>query len=358
MRNIDLFDDYLNNKLDAQARMEFELQLGTNEEFRKDFLNHKQFISMLENYGKEQEIKSEMNFIHKKEFGESNIVPLNDSPNFIKRYGKLIGVAASVAIIAVTATITLLSAGGYLIKQHQNTLTDLSKEVVELKSKQNGIIDGILSVKQKSPVLNANYQGTAFLINKKGYILTCLHMVKGADSVFVINSENNSIRAHVVLTDNRLDVAVLKLESEKGFAEVPYTLKSTEAELGEKVFTLGFPSDDIVYGEGTIASHSGQGDAGMYQISIPVNPGNSGGPLLDENGNIIGIIKGKNSSAEGTGFAVKADGITKMLATIEDANLKKDLDFGKKNLLKNSKRKDQIKRLSPCIYNVKVFRKN
>ncbi|HWY33719.1 MAG TPA: trypsin-like peptidase domain-containing protein, partial [Nitrosopumilaceae archaeon] len=130
------------------------------------------------------------------------------------------------------------------------------------------------------------------------------------------------------------------------------------SDLGEKIFTLGYPSYDIVYGEGTISSSSGSGDTAMYQISIPVNPGNSGGPLLDEQGYIVGLVRGKNALAEGTGFAVKAQYIYQLINNIDNKELKNELFLTKRNNIKSLKRSEQIKRIEPFVFNVIVYNKN
>ena len=186
-------------------------------------------------------------------------------------------------------------------------------------------------------------------------------MVSKADSVFVMDEEKNSYNAKVVLTDARLDIAILKIEKDSTakFSPVPYTFKNTSADMGEKVFTLGFPAEDIVYGEGTIASLKGSADTAMYQISVPINPGNSGGPLFDEQGNVIGLIKSKNSNAEGTGFAVKSNYIMQLLSNVSNDTLKTALQSNnRKNLLKGLVRSQQLKRIEPCVYNIKVFKGN
>jgi len=361
MRNIDLFDDYLYQRLNADDKKLFEERLLTDADFKTQFEEQKAFVNLLQEFGKQEQLKSKLDAIYTEEFGTPNVHQLNPKNNFYNKYGRMMGVAASVAVIAVIATITLLSSGGYLIKQHEASITNLSKEIIHMKSVQEGIIDGIKTISQKRSFETANVEGTGFALNNNGYFLTSLHMVNKADSVFVMDEEKNSYHATVVLADARLDIAILKIEKDSAakFSAVPYVFKNTTADLGEKVFTLGFPAEDIVYGEGTIASLKGLTDTAMYQISIPINPGNSGGPLFDEQGNVIGLIKSKNSNAEGTGFAVKSNYIMQLLNKIESDTLKTQLQSSnRKNALKNLSRSQQLKRIEPCVYNIKVFKGN
>jgi serine protease Do len=359
MRNIDLFDNYIFNRQSSDDRKLFEERLVSDETFNKEFTDHNAFVTLLQEYAKQQELKKQLDTVYSEEFGKPNMVSIKPN-SFYERYGKTIGMAASVAFIAVSITLALLASGGYLIQKHNTSITNLSKEVQELKTMQEGIIDGIMSVKPANKrALNANIEGTGFALNNKGYFVTSLHMVKGADSVFVLDNEQNTYSAHVVVTDNRLDIAILKIEKDAAakFADLPYSFKNTNVDLGEKVFTLGFPSDEIVYSEGALSSVNGGGDTAMYQISVPINPGNSGGPLFDEQGNVIGIIKSKNRSAEATGFAVKSSYLMQLIKNNETETLKNELTVNsKRNGLKNLKRSEQIKRITPCVYNIKVFK--
>lgn len=362
MRNIDLFDNYIFNRQNTDDRKLFEERLVADEIFNKEFTDHKAFVKLLQEYAKQQELKKQLDTVYGEEFGKPNMVSISKSNSFYERYGKTIGMAASVAFIAVSITLALLASGGYLIQKHNTSITNLSKEVQELKTMQEGIIDGIMSVKPfNKRALNANIEGTGFALNNNGYFVTSLHMVKGADSVFVLDNEQNTYSAHIVVTDNRLDIAILKIEKDSGakFTELPYSFKNTNTDLGEKVFTLGFPSDEIVYSEGSLSSVNGGGDTTMYQISVPINPGNSGGPLFDEQGNVIGIIKSKNRAAEATGFAVKSSYLMQLIKNSDTEILQKELIVNNKHIgLKNLKRSEQIKRITPCVYNIKVFKSN
>ena len=361
MRNIDLFDNYLYNRQNTEDRKLFDERLISDGAFKQEFDEHTAFVKLLREYGKQQELKKQLDEVYTEEFGKPNMVSIK--PNtFYNRHGKTIGMAASVAVIAVTITLAALASGGFLIKKHDTSITNLSKEVQELKSTQEGIIDGIMNVKPTTRrAMNANIEGTGFALNNKGYFVTSLHMVKGADSVFVLDNEQNTYAARVVVTDSRLDLAILKIEKDADakFADLPYSFKSTGSDLGEKVFTLGFPGSEIVYSEGALSSVNGGGDTAMYQISAPVNPGNSGGPLFDESGNVIGIIKSKNRAAEATGFAVKSAYLMHLIKNAEGETLQNELKTSNNHSsIKNLKRSEQIKKITPCVYNIKVFKGN
>jgi TPR repeat protein len=134
--------------------------------------------------------------------------------------------------------------------------------------------------------------GTGFIISKKGHILTCYHVIEGSGTVKVKVGDNLH-SAKVIRKDSINDLALLKIVGSS--PALAFSSKRI-AKMGQEVFTIGYPNP-ILQGvnakltKGSINSLTGiQDDLRLYQISIPVQPGNSGGPLLDMNGNVIGII--------------------------------------------------------------------
>lgn len=361
MRNIDLFDEYLSGRLSTEEKIRFEQDLETNKELRNEFDKHKNFVETLRYASQKNNLKNKLKSIHTEEFGASNIQHISKSKTIYQKYIRPTGFAASIAVIAVILTITTLSTGGYLIKKQNSEVQKLSNEVDVLKIKQDALINGLKKGSTKKKVYApANTTGTGFALNNKGYFITCLHVVKGSDSLFIGNKLLDRASARVVYTDTKLDIAILKIDSVSmlKWKDLPYTFKAVESDLAEKTFTLGYPAQDIVYGEGSISSSSALGDTAMYQISIPVNKGNSGGPLIDENGNIAGVVNGKKTNAEGTGFATKSTRITDVIKNIEDEDLKKELSINKRNSLKGLKRSEQVKRITPYVINVFVYKNN
>src|SRR5579872_4450025 len=133
MRNIDLFDKYIFSRQSSDERKLFEERLATDEAFSREFADHKAFVNLLQEYAKQQELKKQLDAVYQEEFGKPNMVSISNPDSFYNKYGKTIGMAASVAFIAVSITLALLASGGYLIQKHNTSITNLSKEVQELK---------------------------------------------------------------------------------------------------------------------------------------------------------------------------------------------------------------------------------
>ena len=364
MRATELFDSYIFGGLSTEEKQEFETRIKTDSEFASAFDKHKTIIESINQHEQRANLKQILSTIHKQEFGsDAKIISIKEEKNFIKEHGKTFAVAASVAVIAVISTVMVLSTGGYLLKQQSNAITDLKRDVTELKYSQDAIIEGITGAtnKRNKNYAPANIEGTGFALNNKGYFITSYHMVKNADSVFVTNSVLDRASAKLVASEPTLDIAIYKIDNIDAIKDLtfPFFFFFNTSEIGDIIFTLGYPRRDAVYGEGALSAMTGfNNDTTMYQISIPVNPGNSGGPLMDEQGNIIGVIRGKQSSAEATGFAVKANFIKQTIEKLENDSLKKDLSLAtKRSNLKGLKRSEQIKKIQPFVFNVMVYKK-
>jgi S1-C subfamily serine protease len=355
MKDEKLFDAYLESTLAAEERTAFEERLEQDEAFRLAFEQHCDLLSDLVLLQKRLVIKEQV------KASRMRVMPAKTEARTVF-YLRTASVAAATAFVAVMSTILILSKGGYLLTSRSNQITELNRKVGELRASNEGIVEGITRSKKRT-YAPANLEASAFALNNQGYILTSYHAVKSADSIYVRNSLLEPTAAEVVYTDATIDLAILKLKNDSVITtwRVPYGVRSTAPEIGEKVFTLGYPRNDMVYGEGSLSSLSGYGnDTAMYQISIPVNPGNSGGPLLDEYGQVIGVIRGKESSAEGTGFAVKMVNILSSVEKNGNDTLKLDLLKGspKKSQIRQIRRPDQIKKINPYVFNVLVYKKD
>lgn len=163
--------------------------------------------------------------------------------------------------------------------------------------------------------------GSGFFLNTNGYIATNYHVVDGTTALqanFTRNGETVSYPASVVVTDPQNDLAIIKIDdnSFKDNGELPYGLMTRTKDTGSEVFAMGYPMADVMgsevkFTDGKISSKSGiGGDVRVYQISVPIQPGNSGGPLFDMGGNVVGITSsGLNRDyfkSENVNYAIKA----------------------------------------------------
>lgn len=135
--------------------------------------------------------------------------------------------------------------------------------------------------------------GTGFFITDDGYLITNHHVAGGEGAQVRLLTATGIISAKVIRTDAANDLALLKAEGE--FEALPVAA-SRGVKLGRTVATVGFPNIGLQgfapkFARGEIGSLSGpQDDARYFQISVPVQPGNSGGALVDERGNVIGVV--------------------------------------------------------------------
>lgn len=153
--------------------------------------------------------------------------------------------------------------------------------------------------------------GTGFVVSRDGYALTAAHVVKAAKRVKAVDADGRLWDAEVVVVDDEEDVAVVKLRG----TWRPLALAARPAELGAEVFTVGYPDIDVLgfspkLASGVVSSTAGPLDAPhLMQISVPIQPGNSGGPVVDERGNVVGLVVGRMlpGSYENVAYAVSVD---------------------------------------------------
>jgi S1-C subfamily serine protease len=181
-----------------------------------------------------------------------------------------------------------------------------------------------------SPLLaQATANGSGAFLTSSGYVLTAAHVIKNAKHIQVI-SVDGKYPATIVSEDDANDLAILKCDGDS-FTPLPMA-PSGAARLGQTVFTIGFPNVDVQginpkVTKGEISSISGLSDDDRFwQISVPIQPGNSGGPLCDTNGNLLGIIdatldpivmaKEKQEIPQNVNFAIKDSCLASMLSGI------------------------------------------
>jgi len=174
------------------------------------------------------------------------------------------------------------------------------------------------------------WTGTGFALTNN-YIVTNNHVVDGAKTITIqgINGDfNHKYQAEIVATDKHNDLAIIKVKGVSiSSASIPYAVKTGTSEVGEEVFVLGYPltstmGEEIKLTTGVISSKTGfQGDVSIYQISAPIQPGNSGGPLFDSKGNVVGIVSAKHKGAENVGYAIKTSYLKTLMESAVSTNI-------------------------------------
>jgi len=161
-----------------------------------------------------------------------------------------------------------------------------------------------------------------------GYAITNHHVVSGKQSIVLVNSQGEEIPATVVASDDRHDIALLSV-GDPARLPAALPLSCASAQLGSSVFTIGFPRVDVMgttpkLSVGIISGVNGlYDDPASYQISVTVQPGNSGGPLLNMQGEVVGLITsmlgtiesadGKTQPIPNINYALKADRIEELM---------------------------------------------
>jgi S1-C subfamily serine protease len=176
-------------------------------------------------------------------------------------------------------------------------------------------------------VLRYSGSGTCFVVSREGYLMTNHHVIEGPSQTLVqFPKIKDPLPAEVVAKDKKLDVALLRI---KGIP--PADLKPLRLAVkrpvyrGEKVAAFGYPLWDIVGSglkltTGVVSSLADASSHDMFVLDIKVNPGNSGGPLCDASGNVVGLITAKSVS----GYGIESYGMARPVADL-DAFLKKNL---------------------------------
>lgn len=357
---LELIERYLDGEMSQEERVSFEKLRKENADVESRLVEHRLFLNTIKQYSERLDLEKRLNAIH----DEIDVHALKEEatvrPSWIiqlwRNHHSKISVAASVAIFAMLLTMFFT---GYFNKSDYN-YTALRRQMESTKRSADNLNHStnqlINDLRSGQKIVNpGKYGGTGFAVSSNGYIVTNYHVISGADSVYVQNVNGDSYKTKPVFVDPQYDVAILKITDTtfKSLGPLPYGFKKSKSDLGENVFTYGYPTDYPVFGEGSLSSQMGfNGDSLAYRVSIPVNPGNSGGPLFDSKGNVIGIISGKQALVEGAAFAIKSNYLYK---AIQSDTLANKITLSSKNVLANLSRPQQIKKLQNYVFMVKVY---
>lgn len=208
--------------------------------------------------------------------------------------------------------------------------------------------------------------GSGFFIDKSGFVATNYHVIDAANEVWIKctkKGESKKYKAEVVLSDKANDLSILKI-TDSSFVplpDLPYQIASESVAVGNEIFTLGFPLADVIgetvkFTDGKVSSLIAvDDDVTRYQVSLPVQSGNSGGPLFDNFGNVVGVVVAQldkdQYSSENVNYAVKSS-FLKNLIDIVPVNIPKPK---KKNKVSSLSQVEKIKLYSDYVVMVQIF---
>ncbi len=354
---LEVIERYLNGEMNHDERTQFELLRKNNTAIDSRVKEHQQFTGLLKQYAERVELENRLNAIH----DEIDVHTLKEDlmvhPSVIvqlwRNHHSKISVAATVALFAVISIMYL--AGSF---NNSNKYVELKRKVDKLDRSNQSLNRSIHDIKKDNAIDKYSFNGTGFAISSN-LIVTNYHVIDGASAVSVQNADGKSFKVEVLYAEPQNDIAILKVidASFTNLGTVPYTFKRASSDLGEDVYTLGYSSDSPVFAPGYLTSENGinSNDSIHYRISIPMNPGNSGGPLINNKGNVIGVVNAKQSQVEGAHFAVKSQYLLDAIRHIPADSLTRRVSLNKKSSLAGLSRKQQLKKLNDYIFMVKVY---
>jgi len=214
------------------------------------------------------------------------------------------------------------------IGKTEETLTNLNLELGELKASASSDFSDVIenAVPSVVTIRTDVAQGTGFIISDDGYLVTNAHVLSGASSVYTINFEKEIIKAELIGYSGDFDIALLKIP---GSYNALSLANSDDVQVGQKVIAIGNPLGlQFSVSEGIISAvhRPGINEVNSYlQTDAALNPGNSGGPLIDKEGNVVGINNFKIGSGEGLSFALESNYVKDVVNDISQTAMNRTL---------------------------------
>lgn len=240
-----------------------------------------------------------------------------------------------------------------------NTVNNKAEELKLIKTYPNkGERQNSSSVSEEGLALSATGSG---IMIADGIIATNYHVIENAKKTEVIlnvNGIQTAFDSRILCVDKTNDLALLSIKDKQyhGYNTPPFKILPNATDVGTSVFTMGFPlsnflGEEMKVTDGIISSKSGyNGNIVTYQITAPIQPGNSGGALFDKKGNLVGITNAGVPGAENVSFAIKS---SYLLNLIDSAPINIDVQIGQDPT--EQELSILVKKLSPFVAYIKVY---
>lgn len=340
------YEDYKEKRLTAEERKELFGFLNQNTKAKDAWEEMEQLESILINKSKEKAFIKNIKTIEAAS-RKSN------KRNFTLPYFKWTSVAAAILLIGLSSLITW-SISNKSQKENTHQYLQLRKDVENIKQSQYNIIKNINN-KERETAWESKFTGSGFNIHPEGYIITNYHVVEDANEIMIENYKGEHFPAYIAAFESAADIAILKVIDSnfyQDFKTLPFLLEKKASELAEPIFSLGYPLENIIYHEGYVSGELGYANnTNAYLLEITSDPGQSGAPVFNKEGNLVGMITGKMKNTSGKTYAIHTENILNLLNSLPEENA---ISYKQTAKLKNLDRTQQVQELRSFIYSIKA----
>jgi len=361
---LEAVERYITGQMSPDERVYFEQLRKTNAEVDQMVVKHTFFLQQMNRFDETRRFKAVLNDTHidlaEKGFIQSPKLQGKAKITYLfKKYKRTTAIAACIAGITALTMSALIWQLSPEAKKSDAIQQDVEylKQVVGNQSRKINETEKAVQNIENAGKTDIVYRpgGSGFLIDAKGYLVTNYHVIEGAKYVAVQNNQGKELNVAIVHIDQKKDLAILKItDTAYKASTIPYTIRRNPGDIAESIYTLGYPKNDIVYGQGYLAARTGKdGDTLTCQITVAANPGNSGGPVFNNKGEVIGVISTKQRTVEGAVFAVQSKYVLQVIDDLKKQE-KTEIKTPVSSTVKALDRVQQVKKISDYVYMVKV----